>query len=154
TETGGALLGEDLGAGPLGRGALSGVDVLARVRPEQKLEVVHALQRAGEVTAMIGDGVNDAPALKSADIGVAAGLGGSEVARQAADLVLMDDDLSTLVAAVAEGRRIIANIRAFLTFALSGGFAEVAVMVLGPLMGLPLPLLPGQILWINLVTHG
>jgi Ca2+-transporting ATPase len=129
-------------------------DVVARVRPEQKVEVVDRLQRSGEVVAMIGDGVNDAPALRHADIGVAAGDGGSEVAKQAADLVLMDDDLSTVVAAVQEGRRIFANIRAFLTFALAGGLAEVAVMLLGPLVGLVLPLLPGQILWINLLTHG
>ncbi|MBD3947122.1 cation-translocating P-type ATPase [Nocardioides ganghwensis] len=129
-------------------------DVVARVRPEQKVEVVERLQRSGEVVAMIGDGVNDAPALRHADIGVAAGDGGSEVAKQAADLVLMDNDLSTVVAAVQEGRRIFANIRTFLTFALAGGLAEVAVMLLGPVIGLVLPLLPGQILWINLLTHG
>lgn len=130
------------------------VSVVARVRPEQKVEVVDALIAAGEVVAMVGDGVNDAPALRRADIGVAAGKGGSEVAKQAADLVLMDDDLSTVVAAVQEGRRILANIRAFLVYALSGGLAEVAVMLLGPVVGLTLPLLPAQILWINLLTHG
>lgn len=130
------------------------VTVVARVLPEQKVNVVHALQAQGEVVAMLGDGVNDAPALRASDIGVAAGKGGTEVARQASDLVLMDDDLATVVAAVEEGRRIFANVRAFLTYAISGGLAEVAVMLLGPVIGLALPLLPGQILWINLLTHG
>jgi Ca2+-transporting ATPase len=128
--------------------------VFARVRPEDKVAIVEALQRDGEVVAMIGDGVNDAPALRRADIGVAAGFGGTEVARQAADLVLMDDDLSTVVSAVEEGRRIFANIRSFLLYAVSGGLAEVGVMLLGPLVGIEQPLLPGQILWINLLTHG
>jgi Ca2+-transporting ATPase len=103
---------------------------------------------------MIGDGVTDAPALRTADIGGAAGLGGTEVARQAADLVLMDDDLSTVVSAVEEGRRIFANIRAFLLYAVSGGLAEVGVMLFGPAIGIDQPLLPAQILWINLMTHG
>jgi Ca2+-transporting ATPase len=128
--------------------------VFARVRPEQKVDIVEALQARGEVVAMLGDGVNDGPALRRADIGVAAGLGGTEVARQAADLVLMDDDLSTVVAAVEEGRRIFANIRSFLLYAVSGGLAEVGVMLLGPLVGIADPLLPAQILWINLLTHG
>jgi len=128
--------------------------VIARVRPEQKVSVVEALQQQGEIVAMLGDGVNDAPALRRADIGVAEGRGGTEVAKQASDLVLMDDDLGTVVSAVQEGRRIFANIRAFLTYAISGGLAEVGVMLLGPAIGLVLPLLPGQILWINLLTHG
>jgi Ca2+-transporting ATPase len=128
--------------------------VVARVRPDQKLEVVAALQQAGDVVAMLGDGVNDAPALRRADIGVAACHGGTEVAKEAADLVLMDDDLTTVVTAVEEGRRIFANIRAFLMYAVSGGLAEVAVMLGGGLVGLAVPLLPGQILWINLLTHG
>jgi Ca2+-transporting ATPase len=130
------------------------LSVVARVRPEQKVDIVEALQEEGEVVAMLGDGVNDAPALRRADIGVAAGLGGTEVAKEAADLVLMDDDLATVVTAVEEGRRIFANIRAFLTYAVAGGLAEVGVMLGGPLAGLTLPLLPGQILWINLLTHG
>jgi Ca2+-transporting ATPase len=142
--------------------ALAGLDpevrrrlaVVARVRPEQKVDIVAALQGEGEIVAMLGDGVNDAPALRRADIGVAAGLGGTEVAKEAADLVLMDDDLATVVAAVEEGRRIFANIRAFLTYAVAGGLAEVGVMLGGSLVGLVLPLLPGQILWINLLTHG
>jgi Ca2+-transporting ATPase len=128
--------------------------VLARVRPEQKVEIVAELQERGEVVAMLGDGVNDAPALRRADIGVAAGLGGTQVAREAADLVLLDDDLSTVVAAVEEGRRIFANIRSFLLYAVSGGAAEVGVMLAGPALGIVQPLLPAQILWINLLTHG
>jgi P-type Ca2+ transporter type 2C len=128
--------------------------VVARVVPEQKVHVVEWLQEAGEVVAMLGDGVNDAPALRRADIGVAAGRSGSEVAKEAADLVLTDDELGSVVAAVEEGRRIYANIRAFLLYAVSGGLAEVGVMVAGSLVGLAVPLLPGQILWINLLTHG
>jgi Ca2+-transporting ATPase len=128
--------------------------VLARVRPEDRVAVVSALQSRGEVVAMLGDGVNDAPALRRADIGVAAGLGGTQVAREAADLVLLDDDLSTVVAAVEEGRRIFANIRTFLLYAVSGGAAEVGVMLAGPAVGVQQPLLPAQILWINLLTHG
>ncbi|NPC44064.1 cation-translocating P-type ATPase C-terminal domain-containing protein [Nocardioides sp. zg-1230] len=128
--------------------------MVARVAPEQKVHVVQWLQEAGEVVAMLGDGVNDAPALRRADIGVAAGLTGTGVAKEAADLVLADDELASVVAAVEEGRRIFANIRSFLLYAVSGGLAEVAVMVAGGLVGLAVPLLPGQILWINLLTHG
>jgi Ca2+-transporting ATPase len=128
--------------------------VFARTRPEQKLTIVNALQGAGEVVAMTGDGVNDAPALRAADIGVAMGRAGTEAARQAADLVLADDNLATVAAAVEEGRRIYTNIRRFLTYALSGGLAEVVVMLVGPFLGLTVPLLPAQILWINMLTHG
>jgi Ca2+-transporting ATPase len=127
--------------------------VFARIRPEQKLEIVAALQRRGHVVAMTGDGVNDAAALRQADIGVAMG-GGTEVARQAADLVLVDDNLATMTSAVREGRRIYDNIRRFLHYGLSGGAAELLVMLLGPFLGLAIPLLPAQILWINLLTHG
>ncbi|WP_327635192.1 cation-transporting P-type ATPase [Kribbella sp. NBC_00482] len=128
--------------------------VFARIRPEQKLDIVRAWQDHGHVVAMTGDGVNDAPALRRADIGVAMGKGGTEVARQAADLVLTDDDLGTIEAAIEEGRRIYTNIRTFLRYALSGGLAEVLVMLIGPLLGFAVPLVPGQILWINMLTHG
>jgi len=130
------------------------VGVYARTHPEQKVDIVRALQGRGRVVAMTGDGVNDAPALRAADIGVAMGRGGTEVARQAADLVLADDDLRTVVVAVEEGRRIFRNIRAFLRYAMSGGFAEIAVMLVGPFLGIAVPLLPAQILWINMLTHG
>jgi Ca2+-transporting ATPase len=127
--------------------------VYARTQPEQKLDIISALQQRGEVVAMTGDGVNDAPALRRADIGVAMG-GGTEVARQAAELVLVDDNLGTVAAAIGEGRRIYDNIRRFLWYGLSGGVAELLVMLAGPLLGMPLALLPAQLLWINLLTHG
>ncbi|HEU4423610.1 MAG TPA: HAD-IC family P-type ATPase, partial [Pilimelia sp.] len=127
--------------------------VFARIQPEQKLDIVAALQDDGHVVAMTGDGVNDAPALRRADIGVAMG-GGTEVARQAADLVLVDDNLGTVATAVGEGRRIYDNIRRFLRYGLSGGLAEILVMLIGPFAGLAVPLLPAQILWVNLLTHG
>jgi P-type Ca2+ transporter type 2C len=130
------------------------IDVYARTRPEQKVDIVDAWQARGAVVAMTGDGVNDAPALRRADIGVAMGGRGTEVARQAADLVLVDDDLGTVVVAVAEGRRIHANIRTFLRYGLAGGLAEVAVLLCAPLVGLPIPLTPAMILWVNMVTHG
>jgi len=137
-----------------GARAGQGTRVFARATPEQKVAIIDALQSAGHVVAMTGDGVNDGPALHRADIGVAMGKRGTEVARQAADLVLADDELATVVAAAEEGRRVYANIRRFLLYALSGGAAEIAVMLAGPFAGLPLPLLPAQILWINLITHG
>jgi len=115
---------------------------------------VRDLQARGHVVAMTGDGVNDAPALRTADIGVAMGKGGTEVARQAADLVLADDDLRTVVVAVEEGRRVFTNIRNFLRYAVSGGLAEIIIMLAGPFLGVALPLLPAQILWVNMLTHG
>ena len=130
------------------------IAVYARTRPEQKVDIVAAWQDRGDVVAMTGDGVNDGPALRRADIGIAMGERGTEVARQAADLVLADDDLATVVVAVGEGRRIYTNIRLFLRYGLSGGLAEVLVILLGPFLGLPVPLAPGQILWINMITHG
>ncbi len=144
--------GADLAGGVTAE--LAAAPVFARVRPEQKLALVRTWQEAGEVVAVTGDGVNDGPALRLADIGVAMGLGGTEVARQAADLVLTDDRLQTVVVAVEEGRRIHDNLRRYLRYALSGGFAEVLVMLLAPLAGFAVPLLPGQILWINMLTHG
>lgn len=131
-----------------------GVRIFARIRPEQKLDIVSAWQANGHVVAMTGDGVNDGPALRRADIGVAMGKDGTEVARQAADLILTNDDLGTVIAAIEEGRRIYSNVRTFLRYALSGGLAEVLVMLLGPFFGMALPLLPAQILWINMLTHG
>ncbi|WP_227982001.1 cation-translocating P-type ATPase [Nocardia spumae] len=128
--------------------------VFARATPNHKLDIIAALQNDGQIVAMTGDGVNDGPALRRADIGVAMGGRGTEVARQAADLVLADDNLDTLVVAVEEGRRVYANIRRFLIYGLSGGATEIAVMLFGPLFGLALPLLAGQILWVNLLTHG
>ena len=128
--------------------------VFARATPQQKLTIISARQAAGDVVAMTGDGVNDGPALRHADIGVAMGQRGTEVARQAADLILADDNLQTVVAAAEEGRRVYGNIRRFLLYGLSGGSAEIAVMLAGPALGLALPLLPAQILWVNLLTHG
>jgi P-type Ca2+ transporter type 2C len=128
-------------------------NVVARATPADKHALVSGFQRHGQVVAMTGDGVNDGPALRQADIGVAMGRRGTEVARQAADLVLTDDNLGTLVAAVEEGRRVYDNIRRFLVYGLSGGASEVLLMLVGPLVGVPLPLLPAQILWVNLLTH-
>jgi Ca2+-transporting ATPase len=126
--------------------------VFARVTPEQKLRLIALYQQAGSVVAMTGDGVNDAPALKKADIGVAMGRGGTQVAREAADMVLKDDAFGTIVEAVAEGRTIFRNIRAFVLYLLSCNLSEVLVVALAALVNAPLPILPLQILFLNLVT--
>lgn len=149
----GVIDGDDIAQRGLA-GGVGDVGVFARIRPEEKVAIIDALQQQGHVVAMTGDGVNDAPALRHADIGVAMGSGGTEVARQAAELVLADDELRSVIAAVEEGRRVFSNIRAFLRYAVSGGLAEIVVMLFGPFLGLAIPLVPAQILWINMLTHG
>jgi Ca2+-transporting ATPase len=128
--------------------------VHARATPDDKLKIVRAWKARGEVVAMTGDGVNDAPALREAHIGVAMGLGGTAVTREASDIVLADDNFASIVAGVREGRGIFENIRKSLLYLLGGNTGELALMLATAVIGLPLPLLPLQILWINLVTDG
>jgi Ca2+-transporting ATPase len=153
-EAGRALTGAELDA--LSKEELRQVvketSVFARVSPENKVAIVTALQENNEIAAMTGDGVNDAPALKKADIGIAMGITGTDVAKETADMVLTDDNFASIVAAVEEGRVIFSNIRKFVFFLLSCNIAEILIIFTTMLLGWPIPLLPIQLLWLNLVT--
>jgi Ca2+-transporting ATPase len=130
------------------------LDAVARSSPQHKMRIIDALRRRGHVVAMTGDGVNDAPALKRADIGIAMGITGTDVTKETADMVLTDDNFASIISAVEQGRIIFSNIRKFVYFLLSCNLAEIAVVFLGTLVGWPVPLTAIQLLWINLLTDG
>ena len=148
-----AVTGRELAAEKIDR-IIEDTNIFARVEPVQKLDLIAALKKKGHIIAMTGDGVNDAPALKKADIGISMGLIGTDVAKEASDIILTDDNFASIVNAIEEGRTIFDNIRKFVNYLLSSNLAEILVIFLALLLGLPLPLTVLQILWINLVTDG
>ncbi len=148
------ILGRNIGIGENREETMAHAKVFARVAPEDKMKIVRFFKNRGDVVAMTGDGVNDAPAVKEADIGIAMGKRGTDVTKEAADFILADDHFSTIVEAVFQGRGIYDNIRKFIRYLLSSNIGEVLTMFIAVLLGMPLPLLPLQILWINLVTDG
>jgi P-type Ca2+ transporter type 2C len=151
--TGDAITGAELSGINLKK-KIKDIGIFARVNPKDKLDIVEALRKTGHTVAMTGDGVNDSPALKKADIGISMGISGTDVAKEASDMILTDDNFTSIVNAVEEGRGIFDNIRKFVNYLLSSNLGEILVIFLATIMGMPLPLTAIQILWVNLVTDG